>query len=86
MAKTGSTIQDYQISVLDRNITVTCRGDDHIELVKAAALLNKKLAEHRSNKTITFEKRLIEAALNLASDLLGMQKNISQSKGQTADY
>lgn len=76
-----------EVTILDRTLRVACNEEEKEDLLKAVAYLDAKMREIRdSGKVIGSERIAILAALNIAHDLLSMQKDsgfdIAEFKGR----
>lgn len=63
------------VTILGKEFAVACPEDERAALVAAAAYLDKKMREiHTSGKVIGTERTAIMAALNIAHELLALQR------------
>lgn len=65
-----------EITLLDQKYMIACTPEEQDNLLLAASHLNKKLSEvRRSGKVLGMERIAIITALNLANELLQLDKN-----------
>ena len=65
-----------EVNLLGRRFAVGCPKEEQASLVESVALLEQRMAEVRDvGRVVEVDKIAIIAALNLANDLLKLQKN-----------
>lgn len=81
MAKNNDGVK---VSILDKEFTVACKEDEREELIAAAAHLDKQMrAIQGRGKVMGLERCAIMAGLNLAHELLSLQRNHDVSEDVT---
>jgi cell division protein ZapA len=73
----GGRVSDpVSIHILDREFLIACRPDERSGLIEAAALLDDKMREVRKlAHGSTLDRIAVLAALNLAHELLALQRS-----------
>jgi cell division protein ZapA len=61
--------EPVSIRILEKEYLIACQPEERQDLQQAATLLNARLKEMRGNKTISSDRLMMMAALNMANDL-----------------
>ena len=75
-----SKVEPLSIKILDKEYRISCRPEERESLLESAAYVDGQMREIRqSGRVIGTERIAVMAALNLANDLLTIQKNKDDS-------
>ncbi|WP_423823407.1 cell division protein ZapA [Salinisphaera sp. SPP-AMP-43] len=73
------------IRILGREYPVSCPEDERDSLLRSAEYLSKRMASiQRQGKTLGTERIAIMAALNIARDLLDLQRRVERQDASLA--
>jgi len=75
-----SSAAPVTLKILDKEYRVACPSEEQDGLLSAASYLNEQMLEiRRSGKVVGADRIAVMAALNIAHDLLEMQKEMESS-------
>ncbi len=73
-----SVSEKITVTLLNRDFTVACKTEEKTALLKAVAILNKRLRDLRNqgSGTVNFERLLVVVALNLCNESLQPENQV----------